>query len=219
MDPLDKQQIFRKFCQFAYTGSYSVKSATVLQVTRPNSSTSNHTSLTATTAMSPNNSTEDIRNRLSTTESQNTVSIPLVNLDMSPVFRCFTHRLWNRFSMLRSTSRLEHQSNTIYKTHIGVYLFATKYLIEPLRQRCLDYLHYELRYYAWHLGSSMLVKFLDSIYEFTTPYEPGGSCAMRDLIVRFAACHIWRLRKEESFEKLVERRPEIALDLFGVLTE
>jgi hypothetical protein len=65
----------------------------------------------------------------------------------------------------------------------------------------------------------MLVKFLDSIYEFTTPYEPGGGCAMRDLIVRFAACHIWRLRKEESFEELVERRPEIALDLFEVLTE
>jgi hypothetical protein len=101
---------------------------------------------------------------------------------------------------LRSTSGLAHQSKAIYKTHIAVYLFATRYLIEPLRQKCLDYLHYELKHYARHLRPSMLVNFLDKIYEYTTLYVPGGSCALRDLVIRFAACHIRRLRRNKSFE-------------------
>jgi hypothetical protein len=75
-----EEWVFRKFCQFSYTGSYSVKLATSPRVTtRPNTSTSNHANLTATTSTPPNNNTEDLHNRHSTTESTLTVSTTHAN--------------------------------------------------------------------------------------------------------------------------------------------
>jgi hypothetical protein len=60
---------------------------------------------------------------------------------------------------------------------------------------------------------------VDYVYEHTTCYEPGATCAMRDLIIRFTACHIYMLRGKGCFEDLVERHPQIGLDLFRVMTE
>lgn len=215
-------EVFRKLCQFAYTGSYSIEPAITPSVTIEETPTSNDTNLATANDSLLNDSIECIPSEPTTTKIQQLeklIATASTHHEASREFRRLRSRLRREFLTLRSTSLLEHRSNSVYKTHILVYTFATKYLIEPLRQKSLDYFHFELVYNSGRLSSSALVKILDYIYHRTTSYQPGGPCAMRDLIIRYAAGRIRELKGEKSFEDLVAKRPEIPLALFNVMTE
>lgn len=97
---------------------------------------------------------------------------------------------------------------------VRVYVFATKYLMDPLRQYCLAYLHEELREFGFFdINSDKVLELLEYTYASTSNQEPTGPSLMRNLVIHYVACRFTILSKIEDFTRILKSNAEIGADL------
>jgi hypothetical protein len=98
--------------------------------------------------------------------------------------------------------------------HAKLYVFATKYLIIPLRKQCLKSIHRDLCNFSLNRGStSVILELLNFTYMHTGRGEPGGKSLLRDLVIHYAACEARTLADDENFAILLDSNGEMGSDL------
>ncbi|KAI7968160.1 hypothetical protein EIK77_010330 [Talaromyces pinophilus] len=99
-----------------------------------------------------------------------------------------------------------------------LYIFATRYLVEPLRQKCLATLHLILTtpHLTKNIGPQSILDLLEFAY-LNTGVEPTGDLStkslLRDLVIHYAASKLLELSKYEAFFDLLESNAEMSSDL------
>lgn len=124
-------------------------------------------------------------------------------------------QLWKRFRRRKFDSGpASYSSNPNILFHAKLYVFATKYLIEPLRQQCLKSLHRDLGNFSLNRKSrSLILDLLDFTYVYTGRFESGGRSALRDLVIHYVACEIQTLAEDAKLTELLDSDAEIGSDL------
>lgn len=97
--------------------------------------------------------------------------------------------------------------------HAKLYIFSTRYLIEPLRQKCLATLHEDLLHLECATASHLVLDLLEYVYSNTGRSEPTGESLLRDLVIHFVAYKLPELSEHEGFSIIMESNAEIGLDL------
>ena len=105
--------------------------------------------------------------------------------------------------------------------HVRVYGFATRYLIEPLRQRCLEYLQRGLSDFK-ELTDDNSQRILD-LFAYTYVHgigqEPKTEPSIRELISYYMACKFSVLSKNEKFASLLKSNTQISSDLIMAMAK
>jgi hypothetical protein len=124
-------------------------------------------------------------------------------------------RLWAEFRSLKFRSEpAAPSSDPDILFHAKLYVFATKYLIKPLRQQCLKSIHRDLCDFSLNREStSVIIDLLDFTYMHTGRGEPGGKSLLRDLVIHYAACEARTLADDENFAILLDSNGEMGSDL------
>ncbi|KAE8550480.1 hypothetical protein TMatcc_008517 [Talaromyces marneffei ATCC 18224] len=126
--------------------------------------------------------------------------------------------LWEKFISLKfdgALAKICSEPDILF--HAKCYTFATKYLIEPLRQQSLATLHRDLC--AYPLSSpkttnpKMILELLDFVYTNTGRAEPEGQSAIRDLVIHYVACKLRILSENENFFTILDSDAEMGSDL------
>lgn len=122
--------------------------------------------------------------------------------------------LWDSFES-RTYPKLETFTPTSnFMVHAKLYVFSTKYLAEPLRQRCLAKLHQDLRKLIISAkNTNLILDLLDYVYSNTGRTEPTGNSALRDLVIHYAACLTPILSQHEDFFLILDSHAEMGSDL------
>ncbi|KUL82269.1 hypothetical protein ZTR_10761 [Talaromyces verruculosus] len=116
----------------------------------------------------------------------------------------FFTKFWENFLSQKFDSglaRLSSQPDIIF--HAKSYIFATKYLIEPLRQQSLATLHHDL----------LILDLLDFVYTNTGRSEPSGKSLIRDLVIHYVSCKMRILSDSEDFFAILDSDAEMGSDL------
>jgi hypothetical protein len=73
--------------------------------------------------------------------------------------------------------------------HAKLYMFTTRYLIDPLREQCWKSLHRDLRNFSLN-GQNMahILDLLEYTYEPTGKQDPDGSYSLRMLVIDYISC-------------------------------
>jgi hypothetical protein len=123
--------------------------------------------------------------------------------------------LWERFRSLKFSSEPASVSpNPDVLFHAKLYVFATKYLIEPLRQQCLASMHRDLRSFSLNRENrSLILDLLDFTYTHTGRAEAGGKSSLRDLVIHYVACEVRTLADDEKLSDLLDSNAEVGSDL------
>jgi hypothetical protein len=124
-------------------------------------------------------------------------------------------QLWERFRSLRFSGKLaSFSSNPDILFHAKLYVFATRFLIEPLRQQCLGSIHRDLCNFSLNReNTSLVLDLLDFTYTHTGLVEPGGKSPLRDLVIHYIACEARTLADDEKLSELLESKGEMGSDL------
>ncbi|EAW20705.1 uncharacterized protein NFIA_112290 [Aspergillus fischeri NRRL 181] len=124
-------------------------------------------------------------------------------------------RLWEEFRSLKFRSEpASSSSDPDILFHAKLYVFATKYLIKPLRKQCLKSIHRDLCDFSLNREStSVILDLLDFTYMHTGRGEPGGKSLLRDLVIHYAACEARTLADDENFVILLDSNGEMGSDL------
>ncbi|KAF4217510.1 hypothetical protein CNMCM6457_004444 [Aspergillus fumigatiaffinis] len=124
-------------------------------------------------------------------------------------------RLWEEFRPLKFGSEpAASSSDPDILFHAKLYVFATKYLIIPLRKQCLKSIHRDLCNFSLNRGStSVIFELLNFTYMHTGRGEPGGKSLLRDLVIHYAACEARTLADDENFAILLDSNGEMGSDL------
>lgn len=129
-------------------------------------------------------------------------------------------QLWNGFknlSLVRPEAPSEQTSfqgsfHLIF--HAKIYVFATKYLIDSLRQECLHHLHHELCQFPLSQPTiGCILDLLEFAYTKTGRQEPGGPGKLRRLVTHYAACKAGTLARDGRLLTLLDQNAEIGSDL------
>ncbi|EED21818.1 conserved hypothetical protein [Talaromyces stipitatus ATCC 10500] len=89
--------------------------------------------------------------------------------------------------------------------HAKLYVFATKYLIEPLRKQCLIFIHRDLCSFSLKRESTpVILDLLDFTYAHSGRGEPGGKSLLRDLVIHYAAREARTLADDLDVSALVD---------------
>lgn len=214
-------EVFQKFCQFAYTGDYTVDEIDPDkedEVEDLADSTAQDTSDTKKASTPVDESQDKTSNATSTLISRQIKTTTTRKTNTSPEFQRLRTRIRGQFQKLRRYHSPGHQINYVAKIHVDIFIFADKYLIESLRRRSLDYLHYEIENIKPCPTPKKIVRMLGYILDHTTPYETARMFEISDLIYRYASCHVRDLASEPAFQGLIQKRPHVAANLFKALT-
>jgi hypothetical protein len=124
-------------------------------------------------------------------------------------------RLWEEFRSLKFRSDPASPSlDPDILFHAKLYVFATKYLIEPLRKQCLKSIHRDLCNFSLNREStSVILDLLDYTYVHTGRGEPGGKSLLRDLVIHYAACEARTLADDQKFAMILDSNGEMGSDL------
>lgn len=128
-------------------------------------------------------------------------------------------RLWEQFRSrsfgVKSALRAKYPDIVF---HAKVYVFATKYLVEQLRQQCLKSLHRDLLAFSLNRESaSLILDLLEYTYTNTGRHEPGGKSPLRDLVIHYIACEARTLGDNERFTQILDSNSEMGSDLVAKL--
>ncbi|KGQ00662.1 hypothetical protein PAAG_12672 [Paracoccidioides lutzii Pb01] len=124
-------------------------------------------------------------------------------------------QLWKSFRA-RSFSGAEASvsSHPCILFHAKLYVFATTYLIEPLRIQCLESLHRDLCGFSLNRETTPLIlDLLDFTHAHTGRYEPGGTSLLRNLVIHYVACKVRRLLDDDRLQMLLDADGEMGSDL------
>lgn len=104
--------------------------------------------------------------------------------------------------------------------HAKLYVLATRFLVEPLRQQCLASLHRDLKALLSRSTEPLLiVELLDFTYKNTGPSEPGGGSPLRELVSLYASCKASNLFKNDVFRMLLRKNGDIGADIITRLVQ
>lgn len=198
-------EVFQKFCQFAYTGNYTVDE-TEPKYEDETKNSANTTAEDKPSAKNPSASVDESQEKKSnfsfTTTPPPSKTTIARNANTSHEFQRLRTRLRGQFQKCRQSYSPGHQLNYIARIHVDIYMFANKYLIKSLQSKCLDYLHYEIENIKPCPTPRKIVTMLTYIHNCTTPYDPVGMSELRGLIYQYACCHIRDLANEPTFKAL-----------------
>lgn len=124
-------------------------------------------------------------------------------------------QLWERFRSLEFSNKLASPSpNPDILFHAKLYVFATKFLIEPLRQQCQGSIHRDLCKLSLDPEKQIFIIYLLKFtYAHTGRGEPSGRSRLRDLIIHYIACKVRTLADDENFGELLDSNAEMGSDL------
>ncbi|GAM38594.1 hypothetical protein TCE0_033r09439 [Talaromyces pinophilus] len=97
--------------------------------------------------------------------------------------------------------------------HAKLYVFSTKYLIEPLRQNCPVTIHEDLLHLGCAKASHLVLALLEYVYSNTGRTEPTGESLLRDLVIHYVASKMPILSKHEDFFAVLDPSAEMGSDL------
>ncbi|CRG82903.1 hypothetical protein PISL3812_00250 [Talaromyces islandicus] len=123
--------------------------------------------------------------------------------------------LWERFRSLKFRSEpASPSSDPDVLFHAKLYVFATKYLIEDLRQQCLASMHRDLTNFSPNRENrSRILDLLDFTYTHTGRAEAGGESPLRDLVIHYVACEARTLADDEKLTEILDSNAEVGSDL------
>ena len=149
-------------------------------------------------------------------------SLPLeIEYAKSIYVRSPYERRWSRFRGLRFVG--DEATISPYPdllAHAKIYVFATRYLVDPLREQCLKSLHRDLCNFA--LNGQTMTHILDLLvytYEQTGRQEPGGCYSLRMLVILYISCEARTLAENTRFRHILDDYGEMASDLVANLVE
>lgn len=104
--------------------------------------------------------------------------------------------------------------------HAKIYVFATRYLVDPLRKQCLKSLHRDLCNFPLN-GRTMthILDLLEYTYEQTGRQEPDGCYSLRMLVILYISCEARTLAENTRFRHILDDHGEMASDLVAKLVE
>lgn len=104
--------------------------------------------------------------------------------------------------------------NPDFLAHAKIYVFASRYLINPLREQCLKSLHRDLCSFSLNKETaSYLLDLLEYIYEQTNRQEPDGCYSIRILVILYISCEVQTLVENTRFRDILDEHGEMASDL------
>lgn len=128
-------------------------------------------------------------------------------------------RLWKDFRHLIFTGlsvSISPKPDLLF--HIKLYAFATKYLIDPLREQCVKWLHRDLCDFSLDKDSaSQIPDLLAFTYANTGRADPGGAPSLRDLVIHYVACKGRTLADDERFYHFPDSNGEMGSDFVAKL--
>lgn len=210
---------FTKFCEFAYTGTYSGTPTSFSKAKKkgPDDETTEFSKEQSINSKSVTESTES-KLDASQASSYKTMSLTEIPVAGPKELLQLTVRLEDRFKSLQYSSKPILSTNMLIFSHARLYVFATKYLIEPLRQKCLSSIHqYLCVSFSQNIRGVLFL--LRYIYSITSRYEPDGKSLLRDLVIQYAACQLPDIGVDEDLETVLEQNVDIAIDLLRVMTK
>ncbi|KAK0246930.1 hypothetical protein LTS09_017927 [Friedmanniomyces endolithicus] len=107
----------------------------------------------------------------------------------------------------------------VFLSHAHLYSFADRYDVEGLRELALYKLHQTLvKFTLFNERIGDVSELLCYAYD-NTPERPGYQEWLRDLVLRYVACHIERAHKDPTLVMAVKRGNSISVDLIDCLVQ
>lgn len=120
-------------------------------------------------------------------------------------------RLWDQFRSLRffgNEALISSEPDLL--AHAKTYVFATRYLVDSLRDQCLKSLHRDLCNFSLNSRSiSHILDLLQYVYEQTGRHEPVGCLSLRKLVIHYASCEARTLIENTRFRHLLDEFGEM----------
>jgi hypothetical protein len=205
LDDVDLET-FIGFCEFAYTDTYQTP-------TRKNDAESTRTGVAKPNRISkrPRVHNEKLKKlRLECNQSYHGYRLSskdFVDYHFASVWDSFESRTYSG-GVAKSTL------SPYLMFHAKLCVFSTKYVIEPLREKCLEKLHADLQDHNLTSETSYLIlDLLEYVYANTGRTEPTGNSSLRDLIIHYVACKLNILSNHGDFFTILESNAQIGLDL------
>lgn len=205
LDDVDVET-FIGFCEFAYTDTYQTP-------IRKNDAESTRTDVAKPSRISKrcrrqNGELEKLRKQCNASYYDSVFS--------ATDFDCYHFEsLWDSFESRTFSGRVAKSTlspNPMF--HAKLCDFSTKYLIEPLREKCLKSFHSDLLDHNLTSETSYLIlDLLEYVYANTGRTEPTRKSSLRDLVIHYVACQLPILSQHRDFSKILESNAEIGLDL------
>lgn len=110
--------------------------------------------------------------------------------------------------------------NPDFLAHAKIYIFATRYLVDSLREQCLKSLHRDLCEFT--LNARNMSHFLDLLqytFEHTGRQEPDGISSLRRVVIDYTSCKAKYLVKSARFRQILDTFGEIGSDLVAKLVQ
>jgi hypothetical protein len=143
-----------------------------------------------------------------------------IEIENSIYIRSPYEQRWSKFRGLRFTGdEATISPNPDLLAHAKIYIFATRYLVDTLREQSLKSLHRDLS--GLSLSGQTIPYFLDLLeytYEQTGRQEPGG-CSLRDLVTHYVSCEVRTLIEITRFRQMLDEYGEMASELVVKLVQ
>lgn len=131
---------------------------------------------------------------------------------LSPYERGWSHFRGLRFAGDEATISLSPD----LLAHAKIYVFATIYLVDALREQCLKSLHRDLSNFVLNRQTiTNVLDLLEYTYDHTGRQEPGGRCSLRTLVIHYISCEARTLVENTRFRRILDDHGEMASDLVG----
>lgn len=130
-------------------------------------------------------------------------------------------RRWGQFRSLRFVgNEASISSNPDLLAHAKIYVFATRYLVDSLKDQCLKSLHRDLCNFSLNLLSiPHILDLLQYTFEYTGRQVQDGSYSLRKLVIHYVSCEARTLITDTRFQYLLDEYGETGSDLVVKLVE
>ncbi|KLJ11579.1 hypothetical protein EMPG_13248 [Blastomyces silverae] len=177
-----EEDTFLAFCEFLYTGTYTTPN---LMASEDNSKCD-----LKTVEPSPADEPEDMDASSWPAPKKKKGKKGAHWQEAVTCHNCPYDRLWQSFTardFAAEPASVSTKPDVLF--HAKLYVFATKYLIDSLGEKCLKSLHRDLCVFSLDKNTtSRILELIVLTYERTGRDELGGGSPLRDLVVHYAAC-------------------------------
>lgn len=98
--------------------------------------------------------------------------------------------------------------------HAKLYVFATEFQILSLQRQCLSKLHRDLcEFYMNPSDVGIVLDLVDYVYTHTERHELEEESSLRNLVFRYAMCHVDKFVVDERFEQVLRNNVALSIDI------
>lgn len=98
--------------------------------------------------------------------------------------------------------------------HAKLYVFATEFQVLSLQRQCLSKLHRDLcEFYMNPSDVGIVLDLVDYVYTHTERQELGEESSLRNLVFRYAMCHVDKFVVDERFEQVLGNNVALSIDI------